>query len=595
MSGPLVPGLMFPRFRGWFEPVAAGVLYCLLAALTIHFASEGRGDVSTIWPANAVLLAMMLRHPRRDGWGAILIAGFVGNAIANVVTRGTVTAPLLYGAANVVEVTIAAWALRTTRRRFDEEGSLSIIWQFVFWAGLVAPGVAGLMGATSAWAVFDQPFTKSLITWVVSDSIGLLLCTPFFYSVFNGDFVRLVAGQTWRRQLEVVGLFLLTGTLTFMISGLAQRPLLFLIFMPLMIVTFRLGWVGTKLALMIVAVVGLLCTMNGHGPISHLVSDPATRVHFFQVFLGGVLLIMMPVAVAISARDILTRKLAESERSLRLLASQSPVLLLEFTMDGLCKKALGAADALLCRETSSLVGRSFAQICEEGQLAMRTAHERALDDAGGLQHGEFRAFNSSGKWLEVTFRTVEEDGRCSGTLATIHDITARKEQELALSRSARTDSLTGLLNRAGFLARLEQVLLSRPAGIVSLALVDVDRFKLINDNSGHQTGDVVLQEIAARISGELRSSDAVGRLGGDEFVILLVTPSREIAIDICSRVVASVSTAPVDLPAGGQISTAISCGLARYRPGLSAEEFIHEADLALYEAKRNGRNRMIAA
>ena len=182
-----------------------------------------------------------------------------------------------------------------------------------------------------------------------------------------------------------------------------------------------------------------------------------------------------------------------------------------------------------------------------------------------------------------------------GTIATIHNVTARKNQELSLSRSATTDSLTGLLNRAGFHARLNHALLTAKPGSLSIAMIDVDRFKLINDNSGHQVGDIVLREIARRISGQVRASDAVGRLGGDEFVILLATPNWEMVQEICARIVVSINADPIILPSGNSLRTAISCGVARLRLGVDADDFIHAADVALYEAKRAGRNRVVAA
>jgi len=93
----------------------------------------------------------------------------------------------------------------------------------------------------------------------------------------------------------------------------------------------------------------------------------------------------------------------------------------------------------------------------------------------------------------------------------------------------------------------------------------------------------------------VRSSDAVGRLGGDEFVILLTTPNWDKVQDICGRIVTAVNADPIVLPSGNALRTAISCGVARFQTGLSADEFLHEADQALYAAKRGGRNRVVAA
>jgi len=216
------------------------------------------------------------------------------------------------------------------------------------------------------------------------------------------------------------------------------------------------------------------------------------------------------------------------------------------------------------------------------------AHEKALafwrNVAAGVEAGQ-----------RALLVAQDEQGRCLGTWATIYDITERKQQQLMLARSAATDSLTGLLNRAGFLARLELALANARGGEMSLAIIDVDRFKLINDNAGHRAGDVVLREIAHRLLAEVRSGDAVGRLGGDEFIILLATADWDRVQKICNRVVEAVSSEAIELPTGTALRTAISCGVTQYRDGLTAEEFIHEADLALYEAKRGGRNRVVAA
>ena len=272
------------------------------------------------------------------------------------------------------------------------------------------------------------------------------------------------------------------------------------------------------------------------------------------------------------------------------------MLILTFDLAGTCQRVVGTADLLLGRDPATLAGKTFGDISEEGRFELKRAHDEALDDIEQSHAAEFRAFKVNDRWLEAVFRAnFDAQGRCVGTLATLHDVSVRKQQELSLSRSASTDSLTGLLNRAGFRDRLERALATAASGSLSLAMIDVDKFKLVNDNLGHRTGDAVLQEIARRISGEVRASDAVGRLGGDEFIILLTTPDWTMVREICDRLVKAVGSQPIELPSGNPLGAAISCGVACYREGLSAEDFIHEADVALYEAKRAGRNRVVAA
>lgn len=582
----------FERPRIW-APCLAGLSYFGLAAAMIHLTSEG-GGVATIWPANAVLLAMLLHRPRTQWW-AILGAAFVGNAAANILTRGTLAGPVLFGIANMAEVMIAASALYGPVRVHGLLGYPATVARLMLWAGGIAPAASALLGAATAWMLFDRPFAMSFVTWLLADSLGLLIFTPFLFSLFGGGYVRYFRGLTRSKQLETIALMALAAIVA-SFAFTRNYPVLFLLYMPTMLVAFRLDWLGTKLVVMIIGVIGAVTLACNIGPIVLLFSDAALQAICFQIFMVTLLLTAFPISAALTARRNLVQDLRESEGSLRLLATQSPILLLTFDLSGVCQKALGASEMLLGRDTETLLGHGFADITQEGNLLLRWAHERALDEPGQVQSVEFRAFNVNGKWLEATFRTTADDrGRCLGTLATIYDITERKQQQLILARSAATDSLTGLLNRAGFLARLELSLVNARAGGMSLAIIDVDRFKLINDNAGHRAGDIVLKEIAHRLLAEVRSGDAVGRLGGDEFIILLATADWDRVRNICSRLVEAVSSQAIQLPSGGSLRAAISCGVAQYKDGLSAEEFMHDADLAMYEAKRGGRNRVVAA
>jgi diguanylate cyclase (GGDEF)-like protein/PAS domain S-box-containing protein len=578
--------------RIW-APCLAGLCYFALASTMIHLTSH-RVGIATIWPANALLLAMLLHQPRSQ-WRPMLLAAFIGNGVANILTRGTVPAALLFSIANMIEVVIAARGLHGTIRKDGMLGFPATVVRFLFWAGAIAPGVSAVCGSVTVWLLFDRPLVPAFQTWLLADSLGLLIFTPFLFHLIDGGYGRYFRAMPSSRRLEAAALLGMTVVVALFVFT-QHYPLLFLLYMPTMLVAFRLEWPGTKLALMSVAIIGAAAVMLGMGPLAVLVPDPVVQAIGFQFFLAALLLTTYPVAAALAARRTLMQELRESEWSLRLLATQSPILLLNFDLSGVCRKVLGAPEMLLGRNTGSLLGHGFADISEEGNLLLRSAHERALDDPESVQKIEFRAFKVNQKWLEVTFRTTCDDqGRCLGTLATVHDITDRKQQQLTLARSAATDSLTGLLNRAGFLTRLEYALSNAEDGALSLALIDVDRFKLINDNAGHRAGDMVLKEIAARLGAEVRSGDAVGRLGGDEFVLLLATGDWNRVQKVCNRVVEAVRSEPIMLPSGASLRAAISCGVVQYKAGLSAEEFMHEADLVLYEAKRRGRDQVVAA
>ena len=138
----------------------------------------------------------------------------------------------------------------------------------------------------------------------------------------------------------------------------------------------------------------------------------------------------------------------------------------------------------------------------------------------------------------------------------IQDVTDRKRLELNLTEQAQKDALTGLLNRRGFNEKASRAL-ARPQGEGPfLAMIDVDRFKLVNDNLGHEAGDIVLTAIGDTLNGQLRSSDVIARLGGDEFAILLTMPLESQAMEVCERLVGAMAARSIGLPGGNKIGRA---------------------------------------
>ena len=168
------------------------------------------------------------------------------------------------------------------------------------------------------------------------------------------------------------------------------------------------------------------------------------------------------------------------------------------------------------------------------------------------------------------------------------ELTALQEH---LHQQAFHDSLTGLANRALFTERLREALADR-ASNVSLLFLDLDNFKTINDTLGHLAGDELLVEVATRLGGTVRPGDLIARLGGDEFAILVADGDQpdKAAEAIAQRVVSALAP-PVEVR-GEVVSVGVSVGIATTREGeMAADELIHEADAAMYQAKLAGKGR----
>lgn len=196
----------------------------------------------------------------------------------------------------------------------------------------------------------------------------------------------------------------------------------------------------------------------------------------------------------------------------------------------------------------------------------------------------------------VSIRAIRDEGdKILNFVAILSDISEHKAREERLSQMAYRDPLTGLPNRTLLVDRLGQALVraERDGNEVALMFIDLDEFKQVNDTMGHDVGDVLLREVAARLRDLVRGSDSVGRLGGDEFVVVLPDFKHEkglaeVAEKICSRL-----SAPYLLD-GQTARVSASIGIALYpRDGVNAEELMNLADGAMYRAKRGGKNRFV--
>jgi len=177
------------------------------------------------------------------------------------------------------------------------------------------------------------------------------------------------------------------------------------------------------------------------------------------------------------------------------------------------------------------------------------------------------------------------------------------QRDLAASRQdlehrATYDALTQVYNRGEVMTALnrEVARAERTGAALSVAMIDVDRFKSINDSLGHQAGDTVLREIASRIKTSVRTYDTVGRYGGEEFLVVLPNCELQVAAGVADRLRRKVGKDPF-LHGSESLSATCSVGVACMTPGprTSAERLIAVADHALLTAKRDGRDRVVAA
>jgi diguanylate cyclase (GGDEF)-like protein/PAS domain S-box-containing protein len=279
--------------------------------------------------------------------------------------------------------------------------------------------------------------------------------------------------------------------------------------------------------------------------------------------------------------------LAGGESSVARLFDMTSELLATISLDGRFTLVNPAWERVLGWAPAEIISRSIEDLLHPDDAGQTLDLMRATGGYGQLETATNRWRHKDGGW-----RSLAWSARCDGTTwyAAARDVSDRE----SLERQALHDPLTHLPNRMLLMDRTRQALtrVHRSNGAVALLFVDLDKFKAVNDNLGHDAGDRLLVAIAGRLSALMRDSDTVARLGGDEFVILADDCEGEHeALQLGARVIDALED---PIPVGNaEVSMLASVGISVSRdPDSDPEALLREADLAMYRAKNAGGRRL---
>ena len=277
--------------------------------------------------------------------------------------------------------------------------------------------------------------------------------------------------------------------------------------------------------------------------------------------------------------------------------------------------ANAAADAMFGLPPGELAGLPLAELLPEraraghgalvdgfasGDGAARTMEERGTEIAALRADGsEFPVHISILRLGAAGPGTGKSGGGAPLLAAIVRDVGRQNALEAELTRLARQDTLTGIDNRRTFTAAVNREIArtNRYGRPLALAMIDIDRFKRVNDSFGHAAGDAVIRHVVQTVAFGLRRHDLFGRWGGEEFAVALPEADPDCAGAIAERIRRSVEESPLRSPTGGgwPIPVTVSIGIAVLAPGETLDAFADRADRAMYEAKRAGRNRVSVA
>ena len=307
------------------------------------------------------------------------------------------------------------------------------------------------------------------------------------------------------------------------------------------------------------------------------------------------------VSVVIMIRDVTTKKRAEkatseSEERFRIIAEHSMDIIKVLDPQGKIIYASPAIEKILGYPVRKMIGKPF----------YTTIHSDDMEKA----RNEFKEMLKTKKYIQINLRRIHQDGHyiwlntdfvpvlnpegeVEKIVAISNDITELRKKEKKLAKMAYSDHLTGLPNRRKFMECLQQAIYTseRTGKVTALMVLDCDKFKQINDNFGHDTGDEVIKEFAKRVRTSIRKMDTLSRVGGDEFTIVLPELSHEQDADAISKRIFEEVRKPMYIK-GKKLQITVSIGISFYPTNTSnMEELFKEADIALYKAKESGRNK----
>ncbi len=295
-------------------------------------------------------------------------------------------------------------------------------------------------------------------------------------------------------------------------------------------------------------------------------------------------------------------RLSASEEHFRVAFENAPIGMTMISLGaedhGRYLRANAAFEAMVGRSSEELVGTPL------GELTHPEDRERDAGKFARLAHGENQTAAFEKRYLHrdgsvvhawITSTVVHgENGQPLYLVTHALDISERLREQAELERLALTDTLTGLANRTLLNDRLDQALarLHRTGGVAAMLLLDVDRFKTVNDSLGHQIGDALLVEVAHRIDAVSRADATVARLGGDEFVVLVEGLTSSDTVHAVAARLLETLRRPYDLgPKAESLVATVSVGISvAHDATRTAGDLYREADLALYRAKDSGRD-----
>jgi diguanylate cyclase (GGDEF)-like protein/PAS domain S-box-containing protein len=533
-------------------------------------------------------LAALLIGGKKYAWGA-----FLGAILVNTIYLHPFWTGVIIASSDTLQAFFGAWLL-TRKNSFNPRIHALRDYLRLILLGGCASVAFGTLTANTVLLFFrllpPENYLSNLIEWWMSDTLGVILITPLIL-------IWWWEKTNWRKEGQIIeaifllGLTILLGQIVFLDlfhNSLGQVTKNNWMFLPIIWIALRIDLRGTTIALIIVAVQALAGAMQGIG----FFADDIAETHLLNYWFYILILSTTGMALATYVNE---HKRIELDLAIAAVAFEAQEAIYITDVSSVILRVNKAFTEITGYTNEEAIGQKTNILKSGRHDAAYFAKMWESINTTGTWKGEIWNRHKNGtiypNWLTIT-AVKKSDVEITHYVATQFDITERVTAEQKIKQLAFYDPLTNLPNRRLLQERLQfSINVERRYGkTLALLMLDLDRFKEVNDSCGHLGGDELLQQVALRITARLRDADMVARLGGDEFVVLLEDIAKpEDAAIVAEEIITDLSKS-FSLSQADDVQIGVSIGISLYpQHGDNIELLMDHADAALYQAKNAGR------
>lgn len=625
--------MLFPNFNEVLRIALLTLGHLALAywALTLVTPQEG---ISLMWLPDGYLLACLVILPWRL-WPWLLLSVSLAVLTMELYTTARPIAMIVsFMLANLIESVFGALLYKRFCGGIQGLQTFRQLSLFLLLCVVIVPAFSASIGAFTVYSYgLSQDFWKVYRAWHSSAGLGILFVAPLIVetayrlTLWRSHHIRYV----YHLLIACVAIVAVVILASFMniASSVGNGALVYLSLPLICWSAIKFGLLGAAYSSGVLVVVSVQLTAIGFGPYSSAEISPSYAVFQLQTYLGTAIISAFFIALSIEHYKKVAQQLKVTSLGYQSLFDSSPISLWEEDFSAVRRYLIEKTEQIdgtlseWLRENPDEV-RRCAELVRINRVNRRTLNMfraetevellenlgRVFDDNSlaifmeeliALYDGksEFRREAVQKRLNGEAFHTLTAVNLVAGheydwnrVIVSVEDISRLKSSEDQLAFLNQHDALTGLPNRLLFIDRLEQGIKNAERNETKLAVVilNIDRFKVINDSHGHDTGDAILIEVAQRLKQVLRDKDTIARIGGDEYILLIEDiDSMEHASLIVDKVVGVFSHRYFLDEMGFRITA--SLGISLYPiDGEDVDTLIGNADGAMYEAKDEGRN-----